>query len=1062
MADKQSSEDDDYVNMSDNPNHLRVIFDKTTPNVRNLNRKDSTEDQLLPLPVDRSRDVTLYFSDQYGGSVGFHPKVVSLVDKDVIDDISKWMSNFMHEIIGMDRLLLVQNRSQFDEAKGNIGKLKDVLRELEEIPPTLVNLLPETNNEAIRDLVLEDLLSLSQVCIDISGRLKRMSSQYELALKRLAEKRHTRMNDAILQGMEGIPAELLVQTVHPIQPPDSATMNLTQITDEQDSFNSTLSIPVTSSDTNTIEQARLSELSLTTITEERTLSEEERRQLLQHVRDIVGHNHIDHKELTDPEAALKLLTEKVGTVCDLHDPDLLHKLQSLCRSKRFLQKIVSNPNARPPLQINTTTIECDPPVKQALSTPTSSPVGRSHKPSGNSEPSTIYTITEPITSNESITITGPIEPTAPPASSEPMSPASTISNPPSKCNESSPTRPTNVITTVCTSMYDTPVFSTPVLTTPKEFYTIFHTANSSTPHYAPLRTANDDTPILPTSSASSKRNLTQEINQTDPSTTPPHLGPNLTSTTSQDDLDRHQRDSICPSVRPKATLQKGPDDPHPHTSIQTQVPLTATGSPLPGTKSNNQNKSSQLLNKETDHIPTPYNLDELFMISNEAEMKQCIGDHIYPYVLKKLPPGIARKITGMIINLPKEQLATGIHSQQTLDRMIKEARETLSETYGDTYEQSIPDNDTYSAMFHEVMSSPAKKQRTQGENAPARSLCMSISSTHSKEDEESQGGKINDSSRFEICFEKGFYNPNRHDNNDEEFAPLKLGVAGGLDTKKSCVEKSSDVLLQESIRDLLQCCSTLTIMDDVGEAKEENVEYVPTEQELREDLEGLVFGGYLPKVMRELTPPRTGNSNESSLSQLVNIEDIAFVPKQPRAQVNENYLRKKTFGLEKYFGETCTSNMPSENFEKTHISSKPSEKSKKKRPRKRYRNRGYYDSSEDEDRNAISSKPSEKFTKFDQMFKRRGEKKVTGVASDKEEVKTKGACSPNSKQYSDDNRIVQTSGLSESSLTDVKGKNVDVNVSEDNVDELLDDSVRIIDGNNNEQEGDKKLTQGDL
>ena len=286
MADKQSSEDDDYVNMSDNPNHLRVIFDKTTPNVRNLNRKDSTEEQLLPLPVDRSRDVTLYFSDQYGGSVGFHPKVVSLVDKDVIDDISKWMSNFMHEIISMDRLLLVQNRSQFDEAKGNIGKLKDVLRELEEIPPSLVNLLPETNNEAIRDLVLEDLLSLSQVCIDISGRLKRMSSQYELALKRLAEKRHTRMNDAILQGMEDIPAELLVQTVHPIQPLDSATMNLTQITDEQDSFNSTLSIPVTSSDTNTIEQARLTELSLTTITEERTLSEEEKRQLLQHVRNL--------------------------------------------------------------------------------------------------------------------------------------------------------------------------------------------------------------------------------------------------------------------------------------------------------------------------------------------------------------------------------------------------------------------------------------------------------------------------------------------------------------------------------------------------------------------------------------------------------------------------------------------------------------------------------------------------------------------------------------------------------------------------------------------------------
>jgi len=86
-------------------------------------------------------------------------------------------------------------------------------------------------------------------------------------------------------------------------------------------------------------------------------------------------------------------------------------------------------------------------------------------------------------------------------------------------------------------------------------------------------------------------------------------------------------------------------------------------------------------------------------------------------------------------------------------------------------------------------------------------------------------------------------------------------------------------------------------------------------------------------------------------------------------------------------------------------------------------------------------------------------KKVTGVASDEEEVNKKRTCSPNSKQCSDDNRIVQTSGLSELSLTDVKGENVDVNASKDNVDELLDDLDGMIDGNNNEQ-GDK-LTQGD-
>ena len=150
---------------------------------------------------------------------------------------------------------------------------------------------------------------------------------------------------------------------------------------------------------------------------------------------------------------------------------------------------------------------------------------------------------------------------------------------------------------------------------------------------------------------------------------------------------------------------------------------------------------------------------------------------------------------------------------------------------------------------------------------------ISVSSTHTNEDDESQGGKINDSSSFQICLEEGLHNPIRHNNNDEEFAPLKLGVAGGLDTKKSCVEKSSDVLLQESIRDLLAKANEIADtndenvsmeefvgMSEVGEAIEEDVEYVPTEQELMEDLEGLVFGGYLPKVMRELTPPRTGRS----------------------------------------------------------------------------------------------------------------------------------------------------------------------------------------------------------
>lgn len=52
--------------------------------------------------------------------------------------------------------------------------------------------------------------------------------------------------------------------------------------------------------------------------------------------------------------------------------------------------------------------------------------------------------------------------------------------------------------------------------------------------------------------------------------------------------------------------------------------------------------------------------------------------------------------------------------------------------------------------------------------------------------------------------------------------------------------------------------------DDGNKVKEVVEEYVPTEEEIRVNLEGIVFGGYLPKIIRNEKPPRTGLSNRAN------------------------------------------------------------------------------------------------------------------------------------------------------------------------------------------------------
>ena len=75
------------------------------------------------------------------------------------------------------------------------------------------------------------------------------------------------------------------------------------------------------------------------------------------------------------------------------------------------------------------------------------------------------------------------------------------------------------------------------------------------------------------------------------------------------------------------------------------------------------------------------------------EKRQYIGDHIHTFVTSKQPKK-AKKITGMIIDLPFSELIPGIKSTHVLNRMINEANALLELEDIDTSNPSSPTSTT--------------------------------------------------------------------------------------------------------------------------------------------------------------------------------------------------------------------------------------------------------------------------------------------------------------------------------------------------------------------------------
>ena len=142
---------------------------------------------------------------------------------------------------------------------------------------------------------------------------------------------------------------------------------------------------------------------------------------------------------------------------------------------------------------------------------------------------------------------------------------------------------------------------------------------------------------------------------------PPHIGPTFDLLTTQDDLDRHQRAMIYPSVRPK-----------------NYAPIRQIHQG----------------------------------ISNE-DQKQDFGELIFPFV-KQMYPRLAERLTGMLLELPNEELMKCVNYSTVLNEHLNNAKQTLFDyayesndqqlkflIEGKNQIQAINDGENYTAAFQE-------------------------------------------------------------------------------------------------------------------------------------------------------------------------------------------------------------------------------------------------------------------------------------------------------------------------------------------------------------------------
>ena len=521
-------------------------------------------------------------------------------------------------------------RTKYQEtlAYEDLNFLKSLARSLDDVPNSLMQEIPADigTKDKFLDLLEEDLLSTQGIIYKKIDTLRNHIKIYEAGLQRLGERRKTRSIEKILDGNDPIPLDMLQ-----LDSPGSQASNLYSTVTEQTSNTPDGTTPlITVEDNDSLVAEAGSDSSAT------GLSQGQSNLTLDTIDQPDSLETIPEERFSDDQRAqiLTLVKEILGKDhIDLELDDPLVALEVL-QEKLGISLDVKDAN-----------------IISAVAT-----ICKSKR------------IFSSILSSE-----GQDEATLPgvTASQDDAANQSILAN-------------------------DSERFYTPRLSDPQNFYTIYHTAKSSSLPTSPHSESIDHTPRRPTvatqrslvddiHSLPSKQGMVRDLSALNLNRQDSSIGPDLSQTTSQDDIDRHQWDLLHPSVRSKVTHQ-------------------------------------ELSHKDIDFSILPTMVGE--------EQLQYLGDHIYPFVASQDPKN-AKKITQMILELPKNETIPGVRSTNVLKRMIREAQVVLNDkddndkdpqdspmdpqhcpttdsgSVGTEYHQVhspvlLPLNDSQSAIFQEV------------------------------------------------------------------------------------------------------------------------------------------------------------------------------------------------------------------------------------------------------------------------------------------------------------------------------------------------------------------------
>ena len=594
----------------------------------------------------------LYFSLNNEGTLC--PTLMNLNMDEQLSPITEWVGNCLDNIKGTYQDFPIRTATQAQLAHTDLENLKVLSRSIDDIPSSLKDLVPEKNQNKIEDILNEDLLTLTSFCYK---RMKKMRSNlinYEGALRKLTMRKITRKTGLILQGKEPVPLELLEeQALNQTSNYEDHYSTIQEIKGNQQLQISVElpSIVSPDSETNTINDNSQGLLMITNTIEPSPIITNSSLQSDNIVQDV-EHDLANLTICTTSPNHYRAKSDHLETIPEERDPlttkekELLTSLtREILGNDSFDGLDINNPpDAIKLLQekLGITINIFDPNLIDTLNQLNESK--KMFKNLLNMQP-----ISNKLTSPSLIQEPTPLSPKPLPAMPESLNQASyqlqqfnetNLLMPSNKVREiqSTPTpelNPPNTPTSLDDSVYN---FYTP--STPNML--LYHSLYQTAPSTANASMSNNQISDIQTPKLTGilkPKNLNRTIIGQETSDChvkgqmPLGIGPNLQSDTTLEDLQRHQRGYNDPPVR----------------------------------------------NKEQKCITKVNSIDQEYLGTLPLEeQKQYLGDHIFP-LIQKTQPFLAKKITGMLLDLPNAEIIRAITIQQILDKWISDAISTLSD-----------------------------------------------------------------------------------------------------------------------------------------------------------------------------------------------------------------------------------------------------------------------------------------------------------------------------------------------------------------------------------------------